>query len=182
MGRFLIIGLLLAGSAHAEDKVDAKAAVPMLLKALAYDTNFDARGWGQMSVLIISDAEHASDRGSVLDAVKDADVKVRNRAVRYAAAEVKDEPSLQAAIDKVKCGVVVITPGTSDAVVKAVSEIVQDNQIYAIALDGATVEKFIPLGAESVGGKLRIVVNEKAAAAVGAKFEPSMLKVARVIQ
>ncbi len=182
MRRALIIWLLAAGLAHAEDKVDAKAAVPMLLKALAYDTNFDARGWGVMSVLIVSDPEHSDARTGVLDSVKDADVKVKNRAVKFAASDVKDEATLQAAIDRTKCGVVVITPGTSAEVVKAVSEIVQDNQIYAIALDGPTVDKFIPLGAESVGGKLRIVVNEKAAAAVGAKFEPSMLKVARVIQ
>jgi hypothetical protein len=178
----LLIGLLAASAASADDKVDAKAAVPMLLKALAYDTNFDARGWGVMSVLIVSDPDHGDARSAVLDAVKDADVKVKNRAVKFATAEVKDEASLQAAIDRTKCGVVVLTPGTTADVVKAVSEIVQDNQIYAIALDGPTVEKFIPLGAESVSGKLRIVVNEKAAAAVGAKFEPSMLKVARVIQ
>jgi hypothetical protein len=178
----LLISLLVASSAYADDKVDPKAAIPMLLKALAYDTNFDARGWGVMSVLIVSDPEHGDVRSSVLDSVKDGDVKVKNRAVKFASAEVRDEASLQAAIDKTKCGVVVLTPGTSAEVVKAVSEIVQDNQIYAIALDGPTVEKFIPLGAESVGGKLRIVVNEKAAAAVGARFEPSMLKVARVIQ
>ena len=182
MHRFALICLLLAGPALADDKVDPKAALPMLLKALAYDANFDARGWGQMSVLIVSDPDHGDSRGQVLDAVKDAEVKVKNRAVKFASAEIKDEASLQAAIDKSKCGVVVIAPGTTPEVVKAVSEVIQDNQIYGVALDGPTVERFIPIGAESNGGKLRIVVNEKAASAVGARFESSMLKLARVIQ
>ncbi len=177
-----ITALALASSAAAQEKVDPKAALPMLLKALAYDTNFDARGWGVMSVLIVSDADHADARTAVLDAVKDAEVKVKNRGVKFATAEIKDEASLQAEIDRTKCGVVVIAPGTSAAVVKAVSEVMQDNQIYAIGLDAATVEHFIPLGAESNGGKLRIVVNDKAAAAVGARFESSMLRLARVVQ
>ncbi len=176
------LGLSLVSTSALAQEVDAKAAVPMLLKALAYDTNFDARGWGQLSVLIVSDPEHSQARGVVLDAVKGSDVKVKNRAVKFAAAEVKDEASLQAEIDKTKCGVVLIAPGTSAAVVKAVSEVIQDNQIYALGLDGPTVEAFIPLGAESAGGKLRLVVNEKAATAVGARFESSMLKLARVIQ
>jgi hypothetical protein len=178
----VVAAIALATSALAQEKVDPKAAVPMLLKALAYDTNFDSRGWGQMSVLIVSDADHNDARSAVLDAVKGLDVKVKNRPVRFASAEVKDETTLQGEIDKSKAGVVLIAPGTGPVVVKAVSEVMQDNQIYAVGLDASTVEHFIPLAAEVNGGRLRLVVNDKAATAVGARFESAMLRLARVVQ
>ena len=73
-------------------------------------------------------------------------------------------------------------PGTAPGGVKTISEVSQDNQIYALALEAAMVEQALPVGVTTSGGKTQIVINEKAAKGVGARFESSVLKLARVIQ
>ena len=174
---------MFALTAGGDERVDLRPAVTTLLKALAYDTNFDTRGKGPLTVLVLSDPDHADSRTALFGAVKDLNLKIMKRPVKFVTAEVKDEAALQTAIDAQKVQVLLLAPTTSAPVTKAASEAMQDSQIYALALDGPTVEnRFIPLGVESVGDKLKLVVNQKACAAVGARFEPAMLKLARVIE
>jgi len=96
--------------------------------------------------------------------------------------DLKDEATLQADIDRAKAAAVLAAPGTSPAGVKSISEVAQDNQIYALALEAAMVEQALPVGVTLNAGKPQIVINEKAAKGVGARFESSVLKLARVIQ
>jgi hypothetical protein len=173
---------LVAGSATA-DEVDVKAAMPVLLKVLTYDVNFDARGAGDFVILVASEPAMADKRKAMLKDLEGVSVtKVKNRNVKYVGIELKDEVTLQADIDKAKASAVLAIPGTPPPLVKTISEVVQDNQIYALALDAVMVEQALPLGVSFTGGKPQIVINEKAAKGVGARFETSVLKLARVIQ
>jgi len=47
---------------------------------------------------------------------------------------------------------------------------------------GGMVEQALPVGVTMSSGKPQIVINEKASKGVGARFETSVLKLARVIQ
>lgn len=179
----LSIALALAASAARAEELDVKAAMPALLKLLTYDVNFDARGTGDFVILVAGETS-AADRRKAL--VKELDAlsvnKVKARTVKYVGIDLKDETALQADIDRHKASAVLALPGTAPAGVKAISEVAQDNQIYALALEAAMVEQALPVGVQMTSGKAQIVINEKAAKGVGARFETSVLKLARVIQ
>ena len=174
---------LLATGATADDDVDIKAAMPVLLKVLTYDVNFDARGVGDFVILVAGDPDKGDKRKSLMkDLETVAGSKVKARAVRFVSVELKDEPTLQADIDRSKASAVLAAPGTGMGGVKTISEVAQDNQIYALALEVAMVEQALPLGVTMSGGRPQIVINEKASRGVGARFETAVLKLARVIQ
>jgi hypothetical protein len=174
----------LLGAADADaDELDVKAAVPLLLKVLTYDVNFESRGNGDFVILVVSEPSGAEKRKALMkDLESTVGTKLKARTVRFASGDLKDETGLQAEIDKAKAAAVLVAPGTSATGVKIISEVSQDNQIYALALEAAMVEQALPVGVTMNGGKPQIVINEKAAKSVGARFETTVLKLARVIQ
>jgi hypothetical protein len=175
--------LSLAAAAVQADEPDVKSAMPVLLKVLTYDVNFDARGVGDFTILVAGEAAQADKKRVLLKDLEAVSLtKLKSRPIKYVGIELKDEVSLQADIDRTKASAVLAMPGLSAPSVKAISEVIQDNQIYALALDTAMVEKALPLGVSMAGGKAQIVINEKASRGVGARFETSVLKLARVIQ
>jgi hypothetical protein len=172
-----------AAGAFAQDTAEVKAAMPVLLKVLTYDVNFDARGVGDFVVLVANEPGQAARREALVETLKTVDVaKVKARAVRYVGAEFKDEASLQGEIDRTHASALLATPGMSEKFVAHLSEVAQDNQLYAVALSAAMVEKSLPVGVVMTNGKPQIIINMKAAKGVGANFELSVLKLARVIQ
>lgn len=173
--------MLLASAAHAQ--VDVKAALPALLKVLTYDVNFDARGAGPFVVLVVSDPAQSAERAALLGHLKDSGVtEVKKRPLKFSGVDFKDEGQLQAEIDKVRASALLVVNGTSPSTVKALWEVAQDNQMYALALNVEMVESSFPVGVTMLGDKPQIVINEKSAKAVGARFETVVLRLARVIQ
>ncbi len=180
--RVFVFALAVAGgSARAE--VDVKAAMPVLLKVLTYDANFDSRGAGPFNVLIVSDAAQSRARDALLESLKTITVtKVKNRQVTFAGTEFKDEGALQGEIDRSKASALLLMPGVPLATVKAVWDVAQDNQLYALGLEATMVEQMLPVGVTMAGDKPQIIINEKSAKAVGVRFETAVLRLARVIQ
>lgn len=173
--------LLAAGQARAE--VDFGTAVPALIKILAYDVNFDARGVGPFTVLVVSEPGQAKGRAELLAALKALTaLKVKARPVAWVSWEYKDEAGLQAEIDKARAAALLVVPGMALPTVKAVWDVAQDNQLYALALEAQTVEQLLPVGVTMAGDKPQIIINEKSAKAVGVRFDTAVLRVARVVQ
>jgi hypothetical protein len=173
----------MVASGAAAEEPDVKTAMPVLLKVLTYDVNFDSRGVGDFVILVGSEPASAEKRKAVLKELADVSVtKVKSRSVKYVGVDITNEAALQADIDRTKASAVLALPGTAPAAVKTISEVSQDNQIYALALEAAMVEQALPVGVALAGGKPQIIINEKASKGVGARFETSVLKLARVIQ
>lgn len=182
-GALLALVALASASAAAQEPGEIKAAVPVLLKVLTYDVNFDARGVGEFVVLVAAEPGQAGQRDALVATLKSVEVaKVKARPVKYVGVEFKDEASLQAEIDRTRAAAVLPTPGMSDKSLGHLWEVTQDNQLYAVALTSAMVEKALPVGVVMTNGKPQIIINVKAAKSVGANFELSVLKLARVIQ
>ena len=181
--RQFLAALLMLTASTASAQVDVKAALPVLLKVLTYDVNFDARGAGPFVLLVVSEPSQAADRTAVIASLKDSSVtEVKKRPLKYIAVDFRDEPQLQAEIEKHKASALLVVPGATAATVKALWELSQDNQLYALALDAETVQSSFPLGVSMVGDKPQIIINEKSSKAVGARFETVVLRMARVIQ
>ncbi len=171
----------LATTAFAEE-ADPTHALPVLLKVLTYDVNFDLRGAGDFVVLVVGEPGQAHKRDELLATLRGLSVTtVKKRPLKFAAAELKGESSLQADIDRTKASALLALPGLSSAGLTALSEVAQDNQLYTLSLEHETVEKVVAVGVSQVGGRLQIVINQRAARAIGARFDPALLKLARVI-
>lgn len=178
---------LLAGAvpsyALAQNTVDVKAAVPLLLKVLTYDVNFDARGIGPFTILVVGAPAQAKDRDKLVADLNELQGnKVKSRPVKFVGAEFQNEGQLQSEIDKSHASALLAQPGMPVPMVKQIWEVTQDNQLYALALEAALVEQVLPIGVTMSGDKAQIVINEKASRAVGVRFETSVLRLARVIQ
>lgn len=183
--RALAAALLILGSTSlaAGGDVDVKAALPVLFKVLTYDVNFDARGAGPFVVLVVAEPGQSVARSALLGDLKEVTVtEIKKRPLKYVAIDYRDEGQLQAEIEKHKASALLVVPGANAAVVKALWDVAQDNQLYALALDAETVQTCFPVGVTMVGDKPQIVINEKSSKAVGARFETLVLRLAKVIQ
>lgn len=177
-----LLAAVAATAATANDS-DPRTSVPLLLKIMGYDLNFEAKVSRECVILVASEPDQAAARGKLLEALKELSKPVvKNRPVRFLAAEFRDEGTLDNEIQKANAKAILVVPGVSAAGVKAVSEVSQDNQIYTLALDPGMVQGALAIGVESAGGRAQIVINDKASKALGIRFEPSVLKLAKVIQ
>lgn len=181
-GLFSTLLLSSATALAAGADVDLKAALPVLLKVLTYDVNFDARGAGPFVVLVVSEPNQSAARSALIGNLKEVTVtEVKKRPLKYVAVDFRDEAQLQGEVDKNKASALLVVPGASAAVVKSMWDVAQDNQLYALALDAETMKSF-PIGVTMSGDKPQILINEKSSKAVGARFETVVLRLARVIQ
>ncbi|PZR13954.1 MAG: hypothetical protein DI536_11550 [Archangium gephyra] len=183
--RGLAAAVLIFGSTSlaAGGSVDLQAALPVLLKVLTYDVNFDARGAGPFVVLVVSEPGQSAARSALVGDLKEAAVtEIKKRPLKYVPVDFRDEGQLQVHIDKNKASALLLVPGAPHNVVKALWDAAQDNQLYALALDAETVQTSFPVGVTMVGDKPQIVINEKSSKAVGARFETVVLRLAKVIQ
>lgn len=177
----VVSALLVATAAYGD--VDVKAALPVLLKVLTYDVNFDARGAGTFVVLVVSESGQLAARAGLVANMKDVGVtEVKKRPLKYVPVEYRDDAQLQSEIDKHKASALLVVPGASKGTVKSLWELAQDNQLYALALEAETVETHFPVGVSMAGDKPQIIINEKSSKAVGARFETVVLRMAKVIQ
>lgn len=177
---FLALALL-ASAARAD--VDVKAALPVLLKVLTYDVNFDSRGAGPFVVLVMSEPGQSAARSALMGTLKDLAVtEVKKRPLKFVSIDFKDEAQLQGEIDKNKASALLVVPGTPTASLKSIWDVAQDNQLYALGLDAESVQSFFPVGVTMAGDKPQILINEKSSKAVGARFETVVLRMAKVIQ
>lgn len=180
--RWGILALTLIASAARAD-VDVKAALPVLLKVLTYDVNFDARGAGPFVVLVTSEPTASAQRSAVMGTLKDIGVtEIKKRPLKFVAIDFKDEAQLQGEIDKNKASALLVVPGTPMAAMKSIWDVAQDNQLYALGLDAESVQSYFPVGVTMVGDKPQILINEKSSKAVGVRFETVVLRMAKVIQ
>jgi hypothetical protein len=179
----LVLAAVLLGPQLARAQVDARAAMPVLLKVLTYDVNFDARGVGPFVVLLVAGPGQAAAKDRLIAELEGlAAQKIKARPVKYVATELLSEAQLQAEIEKHHASALLAVPGLPLPLVKVAWEVAQDNQLYALALEATTAEQVFPVGVTLVQDKPQIIINEKAARAVGARFEASVLRLARVIQ
>jgi len=177
----LTCALLAAGWARAD--IDFGTALPALIKILAYDVNFDARGVGPFTVLVVNEPSQAKQRDELVTALKAlAALKIKTRPVAWVSYEYRDEAGLQAEIDRSHAAALLVVPGMTMPVVKSVWDVAQDNQLYALALEAQMVEQLLPVGVTMSGDKPQIIINEKSAKAVGVRFDTAVLRVARVVQ
>lgn len=178
------LGVLPAALAQEETPAarETRETMGILLRVLTYDLNFESRGRGDFVVLLASEAGQRAERQKLLSALASFSTpSIKNRPLKFVGAEFKDEPSLQAEIDRHRASALLAVPGLSSQGLAQLSEVSQDNQLYTLSFERSTVEKSLAVGVTHFQGKPQILINKKASRAVGAKFEAAVLRLAKVI-
>ena len=181
----LVLGaaLLPAAAVRADEATDPKVALPVLLKVVTYDRNFAARGSREFVLLVASEPAQQALRAELLSTLKGLKLSsIHNRTLRLVEVEFKDQAFLDAKVQSERASAILAVPGLSGAGLTAVSEVAMDNQIYTLALDQAMAEKSLAIAVTVKDGRPQIVINQTAAKGIGAVFESSVLKLARVVQ
>jgi TonB family protein len=176
-------GVPVAARAQSDAPLDPKVSLPILLKVLTYDASFAQRASKQFVVLIPSSAALASARGEMLERVKSLGLDaIQNRPLVFVGADFTDAPSLKARVADAKAGALLALPESGPAEVGAMAEVAQSLRIYTLALDPRLVEKGMQLAVATKEGKPQVVINTQAAVGIGARFDPSILKLARLVR
>jgi len=172
------------GPAGASAGIDPTKALPILLRVLTYDRNFKSRGSGEFVVLVPAEAGKESARDEVLIAAKTMNLDtIHNRALKFVGTDLKDANLLDELVQKTRAQAIIAVAGLSPASVKAISDVAMTNQIYSLAMDPKFAESTLALGvAAKEDGNFQPVINLSAAKAVGAVFENSVLKLAKLVQ
>jgi hypothetical protein len=185
-GRLAAITLVfLVAAPVAAGEVDALHALPILLKVLTYDRNFHSRGSGEFVVLVPAEPASAATREQIFVLIKTLSLTtIQTRPLKFVPVDYKDPAALDEQVQKTRAQAILAIHGLSAATLKAISDVAQTNQIYTLALDAQTVQSdALALGVEpKEDGKPQVVINLTAAKSVGAVFENSVLKLAKLIQ
>jgi hypothetical protein len=181
----LAVGLAATGGpAAGSSGIDPTKALPILLRVLTYDRNFKSRGNGEFVVLVPAEAGKESARDEVLIAAKTMNLDtIHNRPLKFVGMDLKEASALDDLVQKTRAQAIIAVAGLSPASVKAISDVAQTNQIYSLAMDPKFAESSLALGvAAKEDGNFQPVINLSAAKAVGAVFENSVLKLAKLVQ
>jgi hypothetical protein len=179
----LLLSLTLAGAARAQDATEAATAMPILLKVLTYDLNFDTRGAGEFVIMVAFNPAQSGLREQVMSTLKALPVThIKSRPLKFVSFDMKDGASLSAEIARVKASAIMATQGLSVAAQEQIAGAAESAQVYSLALDATMVEKFIAIGVTIQNSRPQIVINDKASKAQGARFQNSVLRLAKVIQ
>jgi TonB family protein len=180
---FLLAGAPAIARAQSDPPLDPKVSLPILLKVLTYDASFAQRVNKQFVVLIPSSAPLGSARDELLARVKGLGLDaIQNRPLVFLGADFTDAISLKARVADSGAGALLALPDSGPAEVAAIAEVAQASHIYALALDARMVESGLQLAVASKNGKPQVVINTQAAVGIGARFDPSILKLARLIR
>lgn len=168
---------IFAAAAHA---ASTKGMV-VLLRALAYDRNFDARAEGAVDVAILYRDALPQSKKCMTDAIamkaELAQVEIKGRDIRLAAVEL-GAASLDAAKE---AELWLVCPGLDDDLLSITIEAAKQKRITA-AQSRSYVQKGIVLGIEEGDSESTLYVNLPASKKVGAEFDSQLLGVATVIR
>ncbi len=173
-----IAGALVLWSASARAEVPPQLGVVVMLKVLTYDHAFADRASGDFVVCVPTSEQHA-DLSSAYAAIGPVgETLLAGRKVRLVAVPLDGADGLF----ERKASAVLLLPGLTPKQVERWSKAAERLKVYSLSLVPDDAEERVLLSVEEASGKPRPVVNKKLAAALGASFPPSVLKVARIVQ
>jgi len=179
---------VLCASPAAPEGMDQPASVqvPIILKVLTYDRQFEARNREAVVIGIIHDptdpdsARAMNDVSDTLYAVRDKTVK--RLPIRYFQIEYTGPRDLERFTEQKSISVYYITPGLSAAAVAQILKVSRARAITSITGVPALVESGVSVGIGERRGRPQILINLPASRSEGCDFDASLLRIATVIK
>ncbi len=177
-----LLSVLLAPSARAQETMAPSIAVPLLLKVLTYDQNFQSKTDEAFVVLVASEPGQAQARRELMDALTRLSVSsIRKHKLKFVEAEFQDAGALQQKLLSEKASALLAVPGLSEKGVKSLSQAAQAGKVYSLALSPEPVEQGVMLGVGVQDGRPQLQLSAAALSQAGVALDPNVLKRAKVM-
>lgn len=181
------LALLLARPLAAQGMAQPAAVqVPIILKVLTYDRQFEARTGDVVAIGIIHDPTDAvsaramSDISETLYAARDKTVK--RLPIRYFQIDITGTADLVGFSEERSISVYYLTPGLSSDTIAEVLEVSRSLGITSITGVPEFVEAGVSVGIGERRGRPQILINLPASRSEGCEFDASLLRIATVIK
>ncbi len=180
---------LLAGlgptPAGAQSGLPANLQVPLLLKVLTYDRQFQAKASPQVNIGIIYMPSHSAS-SKVTDEIsgtlnKFAGKTVKSLPISYWTIEYVTPRRLAAVLEEKGINVIYVSPG-NDRNLSSILELSQANRITTTTGVPEYVRKGVAVGIGSRRGKPQIFINLESSKSEGSEFDASLLRIATVVK
>jgi hypothetical protein len=177
---------LAAPSARAADvmPVPADLQVPLLLKILTYDRNFDTKTKVELNIGVVYDPADASSvqaKNEIVDILgKVADKTIKKLPIKFVPIEYKTQPELETTVRSRGVNLLYLTPG-----LRNVDELIrfsQANRITTATGVRSFVERGVAVGVGVRQDKPEILINLPASRSAGSEFDASLLRIATVLK
>ena len=181
----VVVALVLATSARAESMaVPAQMQVPILMKVLAYDRQFDTKAGTALTIGIIYTASDPSS-AKATDQISDtlygfAGKTVRKVPVKYFQIEYTNVADLEAFVKAKGVNVFYLAPG-NDKALPAILKLSQARGITTLTGVPDYVKRGVSVGVGLSQDKPQILINLTSARSEGSEFDANLLRIAIVV-
>lgn len=182
----LTIAAALARPAGAQGMaVEAGLQVPILMKVLAYDRQFDARAAGTLTIGILyapSDSASSKATGQISDTLYGfAGKTVRKVPIKYFQVEYTSAAELEAFVKAKGINAFYVAPGL-DKALPAILKLAQARGITTLTGVPDYVKRGVSVGVGMGADKPQIIINLASAKSEGSEFDANLLRIATVLR
>ncbi len=186
----ITLGALLAlgpSRAEAQGAAPAKLSLVVMLKVLTYDKSFASRGQGDFVVAVSAEPGQEALTAEAMTATESLKgTAINGRPLKFVPVLLRRTTDgkfdSRAVLQGVRADAIVAVSGLSEDAVNSLGELAPSLKAYTLSLNPKFCDRQLALCVQNNGGKPQIVINQAAAQRLGAQFESSVLKLARVIQ
>lgn len=181
----LILLLAVGAMGRQDDTIDPNLGIPLFLKIVTYDENFDPDAFEAVNVFIVYDRSrvHSYEQYRLAEAFfqKNPDLMINGVAVRWEAVTYDQITSTLNSMDDSQYHMLVVTD-IGEERIAPLSKETKVHQVRSFALD----PNYVAVGM-SVGIKVRkkgqlIVVNLESSRQEGSKFSAHLLKLCEIVR
>jgi hypothetical protein len=178
---FMTLSLFAAAD---EMAVPADLQVPLILKVLTYDRNFDERAQNELKIGIVYTGNAASlkAKNEVMGVLEKFSGKtIRKLPIKYVLVEFTSQRDLENAAKTNRMNVFYIAPGNAQNL-DALLKVSQANQIITTTGVPTYVDQGVAVGIGIRQDKPQILINLGGSKREGSEFDASLLRIASVIR
>jgi hypothetical protein len=165
--------------------VPAELQVPLILKILTYDRNFDSKAQTELRVGIVFVSGNPASlkaKNEIEDVFRRfSDKTVRKLAIRHSAVEYVSVSQVEEAARSNQFNIFYVAPGNAGNL-ETLLRISQARQIITTTGVPAYVDKGIAVGVGVEQDKPHILINLASSKAEGSEFDASLLRIAKVVR
>jgi YfiR/HmsC-like len=183
----LLAGVLLSAARPGlaeQMPVPASLQVPLILKILTYDRQFETRSGSALSIGIVyspADADSSKATTAVTDVLnRFAGKTVKNLPVKYWTIEYVSPERLESVLKEKAINVLYVSPG-NDRNLAAITRLSRAGQITTATGVPDYVRKGVAVGVGERQGKPQILINLEASKSEGIDFDAGLLRIATVV-
>ena len=180
-----LVGLPLLAVGTDEMAVPPSLQIPLILKVLTYDRNFEEKAPLELKIGIVFVPGNAASQKAKNDIVGVLDgfagKTIKKVPIKYLAIEFTSRRELESLTKSSKLNVLYIAPGNAQNL-DALLKVSQSNQLITITGVPGYVDQGVAVGIGVRQDKPQILINLASSKSEGSEFDASLLRIASVVR